>query len=539
MTTAAPSLLTDTKESIQSQMNSDHRALFPGLSSAVGTMLGIAYAAMATEMGRHILRLNATINRAFARTAVGADLDQKAGERNVVRLQPTASVVTLHFTGTAGATIPAGTQVTTAGLPGRRVGRVFATNALAVVGSGGAIDVPATATATGADGNIPANGVIGVVTAVAGVSGVSNPAPATGGTDLETDADLRDRFFQVVQNPGSSGNGADYINWAIAVSGVGGASVSGPTQGNPPVAQGNVRLSLVGTDSLPATLAVRDAVLTRIAGPYRLGPYEAETFTLSGSGVSIDATQTDDVGNALLFVYNAAGQGQATQPNIQTLLPERGVYTALVRLKSDLVSGTVAFFRIGVWNNTTGTWAQLSPSAANGTASRDYAANQMTVAFGALAHDLDWQGVDFYYDGASSYELRLIRLTADTVTRVWIDQVDYRSAFSAPTTGALIPVGSRLEVRAAIPVTINVAVTGLVYQSGADPTSVTAAARAAVIAYINSVATARSTSIQIARVGVAILSTPGVLDYNGLTINSGVVNVPITYEQVPLPGTIL
>lgn len=487
------------------------------------------------EFAQVAVALDRALDLGFAETTFGSRLEQRVSESGLERLGAVAATGTLRFTGTVGTAIPLGTRVATAATT-QTAAQVFATTAAAEVGAGGTVDVAAAAEVGGTAGNVAAGQLVFLLAPITGITGVTNPSAATGGTDEETDAALLARYLQAVRSPSAGGNRADYTNWALAVPGVGGVAVSFPGEGSPAVADGNVRLSLVGSDKAPASLAVQDAVLNDIVDPRRHGPYEAEAFAISGFGVTVDATQADDSGDSLKLVHNASGDGQAAHASLHTLLEQAGISMVKVRAKVDSVAGVTPFFRVGVWSTAQGDWARSSPGAAYGTAVTTYAADDLATAFGDGDSDLDWLSVDFYWDGVEALELRLQRLVADTVTQVWVDQVRYRSAFSSSEGGGRVPAGSRMRVQAAVPVTINVAAT-LEYEPGADEESVDDSVASRLDAYLKSLAFADDNDVSYARVGVEILDTPGVADYTGLTVNGGAVNIPIGVEQVAVLGT--
>lgn len=80
---------------------------------------------------------------------------------------------------------------------------------------------------TGAQTNVSAQSIQMVGPGLEGLT-VNNPEAATGGADEEDDASLRERTLFKMRNPSSSGNKSDYQRWAMEVSGVKKAYVTGP-----------------------------------------------------------------------------------------------------------------------------------------------------------------------------------------------------------------------------------------------------------------------------------------------------------------------
>lgn len=115
-------------------------------------------------------------------------------------------------------TVPVGTTVVT---PDGTV--ELATTEAGIIRVGDTyVTVSARATAVGAAGNLPAGTALRIKgLGVQGVEAVTVAAPGfTGGTDRETDDQLRERYLFELRNPRRSGSVADYRAWAMAVNGV-------------------------------------------------------------------------------------------------------------------------------------------------------------------------------------------------------------------------------------------------------------------------------------------------------------------------------
>jgi uncharacterized phage protein gp47/JayE len=72
----------------------------------------------------------------------------------------------------------------------------------------------------GSFGNLPDGSGLTINPPIPGVSSTATAYSLTGGTDDETDAQLRARILQRIQNPPMGGSQADYVAWALAVPGV-------------------------------------------------------------------------------------------------------------------------------------------------------------------------------------------------------------------------------------------------------------------------------------------------------------------------------
>jgi len=83
------------------------------------------------------------------------------------------------------------------------------------------------AVVAGAAGNVAANTITQMPVTITGIAEVTNDNPAVDGYDAEYDDELRDRYYEALQEPATSGNVYHYKRWAKEVSGVGDAKVFG------------------------------------------------------------------------------------------------------------------------------------------------------------------------------------------------------------------------------------------------------------------------------------------------------------------------
>jgi uncharacterized phage protein gp47/JayE len=119
------------------------------------------------------------------------------------------------FTGSDGATIPAGTVLL------RDDGAEYTTDAAGTI-QGGSVDIDVTAASAGIAGNT-STGV--TLTLDSPLSSVDSEATTTGdgltgGTDAETDDNLRSRLLQRMRETPQGGSDQDYVRWAREVAGV-------------------------------------------------------------------------------------------------------------------------------------------------------------------------------------------------------------------------------------------------------------------------------------------------------------------------------
>ena len=145
-------------------------------------------------------------------------LDNLASFKGVTRNPAAAATTTLRFTLSAerdtATGIPQGTRVSTAG------SIYFATDVYAEIPAGSTtVDVPATCTVAGTDGNGLAIGELAtIVDPIPYVASVSNTTATEGGAEVESDADLAERVFLAPGAYSTAGPEDGYIYHAKAYS---------------------------------------------------------------------------------------------------------------------------------------------------------------------------------------------------------------------------------------------------------------------------------------------------------------------------------
>ncbi len=101
------------------------------------------------------------------------------------------------------------------------------------------------AVVAGAAGNVAANTVTEMPVTLTGIAEITNDASFTDGYDEEDDDSLRDRYYEALQEPATSGNVYHYKRWAKEVSGVGDAKVFGLWNGD-----NTVQVVIIDSDKL-------------------------------------------------------------------------------------------------------------------------------------------------------------------------------------------------------------------------------------------------------------------------------------------------
>ena len=171
--------------------------LGPAWQTGPGSILGQIIDVVATQIA-DIYELAAAAYEAFDPDAAeGVQQDHIASIIGVVREPATYSTGTQTLTGTPATVVPAGTQYR---VP---AGPIVSQDAAATIGGGGTVDAACTAVEIGAV-EIGATDCDEIVTAVPGLTSVSNAVAYSTGRDVETDAELRARRERKLVAPSSS-----------------------------------------------------------------------------------------------------------------------------------------------------------------------------------------------------------------------------------------------------------------------------------------------------------------------------------------------
>ena len=147
------------------------------------------------------------LGQSFPQTARGVYLDYHAQMRGIARTAATKAVGTLRFSveraPSTALRIAAGTVCMTEGETR------FQTTAEAVLAAGElSVDAPAEALEPGRSGNAAAGTIVILTACPVGITGCTNPAPFTGGSDQEDDASLRSRILESYQRLPNGANAA-------------------------------------------------------------------------------------------------------------------------------------------------------------------------------------------------------------------------------------------------------------------------------------------------------------------------------------------
>jgi uncharacterized phage protein gp47/JayE len=131
----------------------------------------------------------------------------------------TLAIGEIAATGTQGVVLPLGSQLISAPTIPGAVPVSYETTAVVVM-SAGPTPVPVKALDPGSAGNLLYGAGISFSPIPPGINQDATVVTMYGGTDTETDDELRARILQRIQEPPMGGDQTDYVQWALAVPGV-------------------------------------------------------------------------------------------------------------------------------------------------------------------------------------------------------------------------------------------------------------------------------------------------------------------------------
>lgn len=142
------------------------------------------------------------------------DIWLKNFDGSVGRKGATYAYGSVRFSGAAGTEVPIGTRLTSSS-----TGIEYETTIQIFIGSV-ATNASVIALEAGVAGNMDTGDQMALTTAIAGVDGTATVIEMIGGSDQETDDELRTRVLLRIQQPPMGGCQTDYVQWALAVPGV-------------------------------------------------------------------------------------------------------------------------------------------------------------------------------------------------------------------------------------------------------------------------------------------------------------------------------
>lgn len=179
-----------------------------------GSFLSDMVSPVNSELAKFYIELSYLHKKAFIEDNFDDFLDKRVNEFGVYRKLGTEAIGEVTFEGKTGTIIPNGTIISYNEL-------------LFVVIKDIEISLeieqnisPVQALEIGVRYNIPASTEFKLQDEIAGVTRIYNNLAFQGGTEIETDEELKERFYKIQKNQATSGNKAHYEEWALEVEGV-------------------------------------------------------------------------------------------------------------------------------------------------------------------------------------------------------------------------------------------------------------------------------------------------------------------------------
>lgn len=211
------------QEDILQSMNS---RLTLGENKTEGTfgqdILGsVAYEIDKTEQ----TKVDTLLDRAFASTAKGKDLDLVGEDNDVTRKPAQAAKVLVTITGNKDIVVASGLQISYADL-------VFKSLETKQIPESGTVDIEFQCETPGTVGNVPAGVQFDFISQIYGLTSAIAKEAGHDGFDTEDDESYRARILAKIRSEASSGNAAHYKEWAEEITGVSKALIKPLAYGN-------------------------------------------------------------------------------------------------------------------------------------------------------------------------------------------------------------------------------------------------------------------------------------------------------------------
>ncbi|MCD9020509.1 baseplate J/gp47 family protein [Cohnella silvisoli] len=251
------------------------------------------------------------LKRGFATTTFGPYLRMRCEEHGVIPRAAVAATGSVKMTGIVGTVIPIDTLVATPADDVTATSSIeYETTAAATLNSQGEAIVPIKSLTAGTAGNVPIGAISILVNSITGVTSVLNMAATSGGTAEESDEALLARFLIKVRQPGTSGNKADYLQWALEIPAVSRAQVK-PLWNGP----GTVKVFILDTNQRAPSQTIVNAVQDHISPTSGLGEGKAPIGAVVTVSAAVEkpiniSVQLTLASGAILSVVKASFQAE-------------------------------------------------------------------------------------------------------------------------------------------------------------------------------------------------------------------------------------
>lgn len=253
-----------------------------------GSFLNNMASPLSYELAKFYIEQQDLVNMAFVKNGYFNYLDAKCEEYGISRKQGTKAVGEVIFTGENGTLISNGTML-------------FVDDLYFVVLNDATItenqaELVVEALEVGKQYNLLANTRLTLTEPINGVNDIYVKSNFENGTDIESDEDLRERFFTTIKKTYTSGNVAHYETWTLEVEGVGSCKVYPLKNGN-----GTVEIVITNSDMLGASSELIESVKANIEEKRPIGA-NVSVVSATEKAINITANITLSVGYELMEV---------------------------------------------------------------------------------------------------------------------------------------------------------------------------------------------------------------------------------------------
>lgn len=250
----------------------------PFLRRSVLGAIATAHAGSAHTMHGHLAWAARQIS---LETADDEQLDRRAATWGIFRKPAKFATGTATFSGGVGSVVPNRLRLR------RSDGRDFETNGAATIGPLGTVSAEVRCRTAGVVGNSPTDTELAIVATQAGVASpaIVEAPGLEGGTDSESDDDLRARLVARIRTPPKAGHESDYVRWALEVPGITRAWAFKNWWG-----PGSVGISVASDDDPTGPIATEDKVEEVRVYLEQLRPVTADLVVFTPAALPVDLT---------------------------------------------------------------------------------------------------------------------------------------------------------------------------------------------------------------------------------------------------------
>ncbi|MCE0658818.1 baseplate J/gp47 family protein, partial [Clostridioides difficile] len=255
-----------------------------------GSFLSDMVSPVNSELAKFYIELSYLHKKAFIEDNFDDFLDKRVNEFGVYRKLGTEATGEVVFEGKVGTVIPNGTIISYNEL-------LFVVIKDIVISSEIEQNIsPVQASEIGIRYNIPANTEFKLQDEINGITRIYNDLAFQGGTEIETDEELKERFYKIQKNQATSGNKAHYESWALEVEGVYNAKVYPRWNG-----AGTVKVLLFGQNNQAVDSEIIERCREHIEEEMPIGA-TLTVATPSILDISISTTIKLEIGYTIDFV---------------------------------------------------------------------------------------------------------------------------------------------------------------------------------------------------------------------------------------------